>query len=353
MTANDTNSTSGATGGATGDAPTMLAAMVAGHVEAARAYGLPADALASAAGLTEADLGDPDGRIPLDRCVALWEGIAAAPRGQDFGFWLGRSVTVETLGVIGFAMRHAPDVRVAFRCLDRFGKLIGDVVSPIIDEEGEHVVFHRREPPRIARLAALAVSAPVGTLTLLGQLAGIESAATAAVEAAFQHPPPPNADRYRQELGCPVHFNAQETRLVLRRAVFDLPLRAPDAGLFAYLERHAQGLMDRLREQRSVAARVRQQLVERLRDGEPEQGGIARRLGMSERTLQRRLRDEGTTFAALVDEARLELARMYLADPKLAVFEIAFLLGYSEPSAFNRAFRRWTGASPSEHRRAR
>jgi AraC-like DNA-binding protein len=97
---------------------------------------------------------------------------------------------------------------------------------------------------------------------------------------------------------------------------------------------------------------VRQQLVERLRDGEPEQGAVARPLGLSERTLQRRLRDEGTTFGALVDDVRLELARMYLGDPELAIFEVAFLLGYSEPSAFNRAFRRWTGASPSEHRRA-
>ena len=71
---------------------------------------------------------------------------------------------------------------------------------------------------------------------------------------------------------------------------------------------------------------------------------------MSERTLQRRLKDEGVTFAALVDEVRPDLARMYLADPKLAIFEVAFLLGYSEPSAFNRAFRRWTGTSPSDFR---
>ncbi|HWO08502.1 MAG TPA: helix-turn-helix transcriptional regulator, partial [Polyangiaceae bacterium] len=77
---------------------------------------------------------------------------------------------------------------------------------------------------------------------------------------------------------------------------------------------------------------------------------IARRLGLGERTLQRRLRDEGTSFAALLDEARAELARSYLGDSKLAIFEVAYLLGYSEPSAFNRAFRRWTGKSPREYR---
>ncbi|HVK77274.1 MAG TPA: helix-turn-helix transcriptional regulator [Kofleriaceae bacterium] len=77
---------------------------------------------------------------------------------------------------------------------------------------------------------------------------------------------------------------------------------------------------------------------------------VARRLGMSERTLQRRLKDEGTTFAVLVDEVRTDLARMYLADDRLAVYEVAFLLGFSEPSAFNRAFKRWLGTSPREYR---
>jgi len=71
---------------------------------------------------------------------------------------------------------------------------------------------------------------------------------------------------------------------------------------------------------------------------------------MSERTLQRRLKDEGTTFAVLVDEVRTDLARMYLADDRLAVYEVAFLLGFSEPSAFNRAFKRWLGTSPREYR---
>ena len=82
----------------------------------------------------------------------------------------------------------------------------------------------------------------------------------------------------------------------------------------------------------------------------PEQAVLARRLGMSECTLQRRLRSEGTSFAGLLDELRLDLARQYLGDNRLAIYEVAYLLGYSEPSAFNRAFRRWTGQTPREYR---
>jgi AraC-like DNA-binding protein len=121
--------------------------------------------------------------------------------------------------------------------------------------------------------------------------------------------------------------------------------------LFAYLERHADALQARVPDADSLAGRVRKCLIARLRDGEPEQPTIARALGLSERTLQRRLRAEHTTFAALLDQVRSELASMYLLDPQLAVFEVAYLLGFSEPSAFNRAFRRWTGKTPREFRR--
>ena len=133
-------------------------------------------------------------------------------------------------------------------------------------------------------------------------------------------------------------------------AVLERPLLAQNRDLFAYLDRHAQALQQKLDRAPSLAFRVRELLVERLRDGEPDQPSIARALGLSERTLQRRLSEENASFASLVDEVRADLARLYLGDPKLAIFEIAFLLGYSEPSAFNRAFKRWTGQSPSEFR---
>ncbi len=342
MTAGDTNLTDGAT--------TMLAPLLAMHVEAARAYGLPADDLAKRAGIRDADIRDPDGRVPFEQFVRLWELISESPGAEGFGFWLGKAVDVRGLGVVGYAMQHAPDVRAAFRCLDRFGALVNDVVRPIIEETADHVVFRRTEPPRIARLAPLAISAPVGTLTLLRQLASLPATETLALEAAFQHAPPPNAADYERELGCPVQFNATELRLVLPRAIFDRPLARPDAALFAYLERHASALQERLHETQTTSARVRELVVAAVREGEPDQIDLARKLGMSERTLQRRLKDEGTTFAALVDEVRTDLAKMYLADDKLAVFEVAFLLGYSEPSAFNRAFKRWLGTSPSEYR---
>lgn len=343
MTVDDNKSTSGAS-----DASTVMAAMVLGHLEAARGYGLPADELAARAGLS--DLSDPDGRVPFASYLRLLQLIDREPGAADFGFWLGANTSVRMLGVVGFAMRHAPDVRGAFRCLDRFRKLMNDQIGPTIEEQSEQVVFWSVEPPAIAHLASVMVAGPLGTLTLLRELTGLDEGAPLAVEATFQHPAPPNASRYEKELRCPVRFDAPDTRVAIRRGAFELPLRHPDPALFTYLEAHAAKLQARVPDRPALSARVRGALVEKLSEGEPEQGTLARRLGMSERTLQRRLRDENTSFAALLDEARAELARTYLGDQRLAVFEVAYLLGYSEPSAFNRAFRRWTGQSPREYR---
>jgi len=352
MTDDAKKSTSGASDGAGPDG-TMLAALVQGNLDAARAFGLDADALQRAAGLSPQALADPDGRVPVARYVALWEAISADRRALDFGLWLGKSMTLPALGVVGYVMQHAPDVRAALTCLERFNGLLGDGVGPRISERGEHVVLHRVEPPRIARLLALSIAAPLGTVTLLRDIAGLGPTDPVAVEVAFQHPPLP-ADTLAaldEVLACPLRFNQEATRLVLPRALLARPLVSPNQGLFAYLERHAEALQARVAGSASLASRVRELLSARIRQGEPEQAAIAQALAMSERTLQRRLQDEGVTFAVLLDDVRADLGRMYLADPKLAIFEVAFLLGYSEPSAFNRAFRRWTGTSPSDFRR--
>lgn len=105
-------------------------------------------------------------------------------------------------------------------------------------------------------------------------------------------------------------------------------------------------LLQRLRPERSVAERVRAHLAPALTEGEPQESLIARQLGMSPRTLQRYLRAEGVTFGKILDEVRRELALHYLRDRTLGVTAVAFLLGYSDPSTFFRAFRRWTGTTP-------
>ena len=151
---------------------------------------------------------------------------------------------------------------------------------------------------------------------------------------------------------APVRFHQSEYTTVFDRWILDRPVRACDQQLLSILEEHASVILAQLPPpDDDLLGKLEQSVVGPLPDDRAGIGAAARALGMSTRTLQRRLRERGIVFASLVDEVRRRLSARYLADSALTLGEIAWLLGYSESSAFNRAYRRWTGRSPSADRR--
>ena len=151
-------------------------------------------------------------------------------------------------------------------------------------------------------------------------------------------------------LGCVPVYGARHTRITFSHEDWARPLVGANPRLRATLEAHALELAREASQAQGFGAKVRTVIAQNLREGEPRIGDVARRLGMTARTLQRRLQDEQLGFTALVDAARLDLARRYLADESLSISEVSFALGYSEPSAFTRAFKRWSGSAPAEYR---
>jgi AraC-like DNA-binding protein len=331
-------------------ADVVLGAIVGAVVEAGVRAGLDRGALMDRIGTRPEELKDPDALVPFEAYVSAWEAVAAAPNSAEFGLQLGSQSSPRLLGALGYAMIHAPDALEAIRMFHRFRRLVSDTLAPEIDIDDRHVTYHLVWPPRIARIVQFADCAFVGTLALVRELAGIPATERLAAEAWFQCARPAGIDR-SEVLGCPVHFGARETRFVLHRQAIERPLPRHDAGLFSYLERHVHAVMARVPAEGRASNRVRRLVTEALPKGEPNPAKIGRCLGMSERTLQRRLREEGTSFAEILEGARRELSQLYLAEPNVAAYEVAFLLGYSEPSAFHRAFRRWTGVTPQEFRR--
>ena len=131
--------------------------------------------------------------------------------------------------------------------------------------------------------------------------------------------------------------------------VLALPMRRADTDLFGYFNAQAEALLEATPGDDAVV-RTRRAILEGLKGGDPTVGQVASVLATTESTLRRRLAERGTSFKVLVEEVRLELVRCYLVNPRLSLSEVAFLLGFSEPSAFHRAFRRWTGRTPLEFR---
>ncbi len=330
--------------------PMVLASTVRATVDTAVAAGLDRAALLARMRIREEDLADPDRAVPLEAQTAAWEALGEHPRAETLALEFAEHFRVDLLGVIGWVMAHAPNAREMIGTVRRYRALFGDPYVPEIEDAPDAFVIHRVFEPRIARTRVMPEYAPASTVVLLRDIVGVDPAERFVRDVWFQHPAPRDVGAHERFFGCRVRFSAPETRIVLAGEVMDRPPRTRDPGLYAYLDRHALALSTTLGERATAAERVRQLVLPMLRAGEPSQGEIARKLGMSERTLQRRLREEGRSFADVLDGVRRELAARYLADPQLAIYEVAFLLGYSDPSSFHRAFRRWTGEGPQEFR---
>ncbi len=329
------------------DNQTVLAALTQEVLVAAAALGIETAAIVSEAGLDPTVLADPDGRVPLLAHLKMWELLSREPVGLELGARLG----LAGMGVVGYAMQHGATVGDALSFLHRYRAVIHPDVVPALerrdDATGSRIVFTRPVPPPFVRLREPVETQASGIVAMMRALTGNP------VRPAFVALPLPRpADPSRQEkfFACPVAWRAPMVEVAFDATLLDLPLPRSDAQLFGYLARRADELHVALPAEASWAARAQREIGASLANGEPRLADVAKRLGVSERTLHRRLEAEATKFASLVDEARRERALVLVADPALSASELAFLLGYSEPAAFFRAFKRWTGETPKSYR---
>jgi AraC-like DNA-binding protein len=308
--------------------------------------GVPREAMLAHARLAERDVEDPDGRVPLERQAAIWESISQHTD-APVGLMLGQNASPDMLGVVGRAARQQPTVGAAFELLSRCRRLVGGPILGLQREEAGEVVFYKHVPLRYLRVRHCGEAFAGATLGFMKSLAG-EQCAPRWVR--LQHPAPADLAPLEEAFGCPIEFMAAETAIAfdasaLRRPILD----DPDPKLSLCVER-ADALLSREGEEPDLAERARRALLEELRGGVPTADRVARKLALSKRTLQRRLQEKGVEFSRLLDEARRELALLYLREQSLAAYEVAWLLGYTEPTAFIRAFKRWTGKTPREVR---
>jgi len=171
------------------------------------------------------------------------------------------------------------------------------------------------------------------------------------LEVAFRAPSPHDAAAHERFFGAPVHFARARNELVFDSAWLDTPCMEHDAALATFFDRHADGLLERVSGAPAFLRRVRLAIAESIRGSDPALEMTAKRLAMSARTLQRRLEEANTSHKALVEEVRRDLTLELLADPKLGLREIGYLVGFGDTSAFYRAFKRWTGSTPMTARR--
>ncbi len=332
-------------------AATVLTVSSRALVEACEAIGVDTAACLAAAGLTRDDVRDPDGRIPVEKMAALWREVFARADQPDLALRAAAALPFGAYAVIDFLASSSASAGAAFERISRYFPLINGVVELPI-ELGDEVrldMVDRRGPGKLPRPYAEYTLAAVVLRTRVALGADVPL-----VRVDFAYDAPADPGPHGRTFGCPVAFGAARTGIVVARAVWDAPVvTRGDTGLGQVLERHARMLVDQLPRVSAAVDRIRDAIRDELRGGDPSLDHVAKQLGTSRRSLQRRLADDGLTYAQVLDEIRSTMARAYLAQRELSIAEIAYLLGFSEQSSFTRAFRRWTGAAPAEFRRTR
>ena len=330
--------------------PSVLAALTRGVLDAAARLGVDRDALAAEAGLEAAWLDDPDGRVPLEHHFRMWTVLARTVDGLALGEQLG----LAELGVLGYAMQHGATVAEALDWQQRYRAVVHPEVVPRLErravESGDRLVFVRPIAPPFARLLEPVYAQAAATVAVMKGLTGTP---VRAAWITYPLPRPAEPRRHEAFFACPVAWAAPELEIAFPAALLDLPLPRAEPRLAGYLRRRVDELVGRLPAEARFADRARRHIGALLAQGEARLALVARQLAVSERTLHRRLAEEGTGFAELVDDARRERAQILLDDRGLSASEVGFLLGYAEPGAFFRAFKRWTGQTPEAWRRQR
>ena len=318
----------------------------------AETLGLDPEKLLVRAGVSRRELRDPDARIQARKNIRLWQAVLEANGDADVGIRIGRELRIKDAGLVGYTMMHSPNLGEALARLVRFGRILSDTHPPTLQLVGDRAELAFEPYPEqrvtLTRLADFDVAA---VLAVLREITGVELTPKE-IHLPYREPAGGMAS-HRSFLGGSLRFDQPLIQLVFQRHSLNLPVRTADLALGGYLDQLAQQVVESLAPGGTLAERVERALWLLIKEGRPNLEDVAAELAMSPRTLQRRLREEGTSFVELLDKFRHGFSLLLLEDRELAVYEVAYLLGYAEPSTFYRAFRRWTDLSPQEYRSAK
>lgn len=327
------------------DAPSVLGGWPRTIVSALDARGLNGRELAAEAGIdleTFRFASDPMVRCPIAATTRIWRLAVEATGDPCFGLIVSRFVNYPTFHALGAAVLASSTLRDALRRLVRYSRIISDAaILRLVDQDDAcEFVVDVADGVHVAHEALDAfLSLVVRTARTLH-----DDRLFSPRRVALVRPAPTPSEPFQRFFRAPVRFSAPANVLEFSREDMEAPVPAGNAELARRFDevllRYSTQVDDAL-----LVSRVRASITERLPDGDPSQLRVAQALGIGARTLQRRLAEEGTSFQAILNDTRTELARAYLKDG-WTVTEVAFALGFQDMSSFSRAFRRWTGSAP-------
>ena len=317
-------------------------------VDDLRRQRVSADALLKEVGLSRSDVVDPDARVPYAAVLGLIERAASMLDDVNYGLRLGTSYGLREGGLLGFVLLNSPTLMDAIANLQRYFRVVGDGEDLKIEQNGPHVVVRFRETE--SALRGLRHNSEYIAAILVRAFRNMTRKAISPVRVEFMHARPNARVGYDRYLGSPVRFGTEWDALIYDVDATRLPVIGADDKLLKVLERACRQIVGPAPRKKDLVHDTRELVMQRLTKGAVRIDDIARDLGMSSKTLERRLSAQDRSFSTLLDDVRSGLAKQYLSDTDLRLEQVAYLTGYSEPAALVRAFKRWTGTTPMQYR---
>jgi AraC-like DNA-binding protein len=323
---------------------TTLGTWVKAICRALQAAGCDSTVLLAEAGFDLNALDGPTVRCPLTQTARLW-GLAVTATGDPaFGIKVASHIKQTTFHALSYGLSASSTLKEAFERVQRYCHVASDAIEYDFFRRGSEYHFVIEPAGRVADESVDALVAAY--LRMCRSLIGHDYSP---LRIEFRRARPSRIEDFERLLRAPLLFDAEQTRLVFDSAGIERPLDGGNPELARHNDAIALQYLSQI-ERDNLQGRVRDVLTQSLAHGEPSQEEVAELLNMSARTLQRKLGDGGTTYKEILDETRRVLALAYLSAPRHSVSDVTYLLGFSAGSSFTRAFRRWTGQSPSDWR---
>ena len=326
----------------------MSAGFARGFLDFAVARGADRCILLDRSDLTDTHLDDPDARVAMDAYKQMMRAAKTLCDAPALPLEFSANTRFEKLSVVGLVCQSSANMGAALKQLSRFAKLISDVDVGMPGERFQVVPYDKKlwiedtrpNPNDFPELTEAALSRFICEHAFhFGDIPFVK-------QVHVTHPKPAHAADYERIMRVPVTFDSTRNAMEIDPSWLTLKTHRPNEYTFGIFSDRAQALLDSLENARTVRGRMERLMIPMLHTGELNMVMVAQMMGLNRQSLYRRLKAENVSFEQVLDTLRHRMAQHYLSGNKLSVHETAYLVGFSEPSAFSRAFKRWTGSSP-------
>ena len=329
--------------------PMISIAATTGLLDAITVAGGNPDEILRSVGLDRSVFSKAEGFIPCSVVAWILKEAARTTGDECFGLHFGESFNPKNIGPLIYVALNSPTIGAGIKNSGRYLHVYDSAAKWFFTTEGNrgylgYVLTDLGIEP-------LRQSYEYGMAIMVNTLRMMVGSQWAPQEVQFAHPEPEDTSEHHRIFRAPVLFGCETNALVIELSFAERKVPAADPQLYQIMKQYLDQVLSEIPREDALLGSIRKAVAESMRDGDPNLARVAKKMALAPRTLQRRLKEYGFEFKKLVEDTRRRFAQNYLKERKNTLTEVAFLLGYSELSAFNRAFKRWTGSTPLDHQR--